>query len=81
MENILTGGAETRLGRERRTSSLYTSWNSISASVFGDATNPSLTCTVPVACFDAREDTRLTENGCVAHLSGDDYCRKQIERT
>ena len=61
----LTGGADTRLGRERFPSSEYTSSNSMSEVVFGEATNPSFTCNVPVGGTFARVDKILRLYGWV----------------
>ena len=56
-----TGGADTRLGRARLTSSEYISPKSMSGAVFGGRTKPSLTWTFPVACVELRVETRFFE--------------------
>jgi hypothetical protein len=63
MGQWLTGGADTKLGRERLTSSEKTSSKSICEFVLGADTNPSLICMVPVAWMDALVDKILTERG------------------
>jgi hypothetical protein len=58
-----TGGAETRLGRDRFTSSAKTRSNAIGDCAPGGVTKPSLTTAMPDACVFARVDTRFTECG------------------
>jgi hypothetical protein len=58
-----TGGAETRDGRDRLTSSPKTSSKSRGKFVLGGVTKPSLICTAPVAFVLARVDTSGTEKG------------------
>jgi hypothetical protein len=59
-----TGGAETRLGRDRFTSSAKTRSNAIGDCAPGGVTKPSLTTAMPDACVFARVDTRFTDCGC-----------------
>lgn len=65
-ENELTGGAETRLGLERLTSSEKISSNSRRFSVLGGITKPSLIWIVPVEGVLARVDRTGRLNGCNA---------------
>lgn len=60
----LTGGADTRLGRERLVSSRKTPSKPISEWVFGGVTNPSLIWTEPEASVVARVDTSDKDDGC-----------------
>lgn len=59
----LTGGADTRLGRERLVRSRKTSSKLINEWVFGGVTNPSLICTEPEAFVVARVDTSDKDDG------------------
>lgn len=60
----LTGGADTRLGRERLVSSRKTSSKLISEWVFGGVTNPSLIWTEPEASVVGRADTSDKDDDC-----------------
>ncbi len=64
-QGVLTGGAETRLGRVRLTSSEYISAKSLSGAVLGGATKPSLSWMLPVAWVELRVETRLAEMSCL----------------
>jgi hypothetical protein len=74
-----TGGAETRLGRDRFTSSAKTRSKAIGDCAPGGATKPSLTIAIPDACVFARVDTRFTERAysLISIPSLHEYGRKE----